>query len=127
VIEVNGDDVVFDAPLPAGDVAYRGHPDLFAAPSDGTARAVAGAPGFAFARVMVGPDGERMVPHHRAVDVASDNRILPMTNWVSTHVFESPCDDPEVHAVLAHRAYSIALAREHGWSFEETVAVERSE
>ena len=43
--------------LPSGDVVYRIRPS-----TAGTADQVAGKPGFGFARVMVGPDGERMVP-----------------------------------------------------------------
>jgi hypothetical protein len=123
VVGVNGDLVTFDRVLPDGDVAYLG--DGGRLPSDGTAMTSrAGAPGFAFARVMVGDDGRRMVPHFLAVDVASDNRLPPQASVTTTHRFASPCDDPEVHAVLVHRAWPQALAEERGWAAVESLMVE---
>ncbi len=114
VIAVSANDgVTFDRPLPEGDVAYRvaGTDDL----------AAAGAPGFAFARVLVGADGARMVPHHAAVDVASDNRLLPQASWTSEHRFAATCAEPKVRALLVHRAYPYALARERGFSLVDSV------
>jgi hypothetical protein len=120
---VDGDGVRFDAPLPEGDIAYRGAAAV--PPADGDeARAVAGAPGFAFARVLVGADGTRMVPHFLAVDVASDNRLLPQQAWTSTHRFAAACEQPTVHAVLAHRAWPVALANARGWPLTESVMAE---
>jgi hypothetical protein len=80
VVAVMGDQVEFDVPLPPGDIAFRGRPDWFSAADPLDAAAVAGAPGFAFARVLADDDGQIMVPHHRAVDVVSDNRILPASS-----------------------------------------------
>ncbi|MFZ5475289.1 MAG: hypothetical protein ACOZNI_00825 [Myxococcota bacterium] len=126
VVAVEGDVVTLDRALPEGDVAYRG--EAASLPIDGDeALAVAGAPGFAFARVLVGADGARMVPHFVAVDVASDNRLLPQESWTSTHTFAATCADPEVHAVLVHRAYPLDLARERGWALTESVMTEASE
>jgi hypothetical protein len=107
---VNGDAVTFDEPLPAGDVAYRG---------DGRARA--GAAGFAFARVLADADGLRMVPHHKAVDVVSDNRIPAGATWTSTHQFEATCADPTASAWLTHRPYPETLRRERGWEDRDQV------
>src|SRR5690606_20946227 len=103
-----------------GDVAYRG--SGAALPLDGdpvTARA--GAPGFAFARVLVGPDGRRMVPHFLAVDVASDNRLLPQRTWTTEHRFAATCADPEVTAVLSYRRMPLELADERGYDLREAV------
>ena len=123
VVSVDGGVVTFDRALPAGDLAYLGEPAGL--PGDGEdAAARAGAPGFGFARVMVGPDGERMAPHFLAVDVASDNRLLPQTEWTSEHRFDGDCEAPEVRAILLHRAYPLALARERGWALEESVMVD---
>lgn len=123
IVSVAGDRVTFDRALPTGDVAYRG--SAAELPADGDeARAVAGAPGFAFARVLVGADGARMVPHFQAVDVASDNRLLPQQAWTSTHTFAAPCAEPEVRAVLVHRAWPLALANERGWPLTESVMAE---
>lgn len=110
IVAVDGDTVTFDRPLPDGDIAYR----------VGT-QAYAGAPGFGFARVLVGPDGARMVPHFLAVDVASDNRLLPTASWTSTHRFAATCASPEVHATLLHRNYPLALAAERGWAVTDQV------
>lgn len=126
VVMVDGDQVTFDAPLPAGDLALRGRPDAF--DGDPTAAvAVAGAPGFAFARVLADADGARMVPHHRAVDVVSDNRILPQQEWTSTHVFGGSCPEPVVDAMLVHRPYPVGLVRERGWDGTQQVMVEVSQ
>ncbi|PRP93659.1 hypothetical protein [Enhygromyxa salina] len=126
VISVNGDQVSFDVPLPVGDVAYRGRDGYFEAGEPLAAAAVAGAPGFGFARVLADENGMTMVPHHRAVDVVSDNRILPQQEWTSTHVFAASCVDPVVDAVLLHRPYPVALARERGWDDAQQIMVEVS-
>ena len=110
ITAMNGDVATFDAPLPAGDLAHRGDD-----------RARAGSAGFAFARVVIGTDGERMAPHHRAVDVASDNRILPGRSWQSSHVFASPCAEPEVTATLIHRPYPVGLQLERGWADRDQI------
>lgn len=108
ITAVDGDLVTFDRPLPDGDLAWRGD-----------AEALAGSPGFAFARVMVGADGARMVPHFLATDIASDNRLLPGESWTSTHTFAAPCDTPEVHATLVHRNYPLWLAEQRGWALSD--------
>ena len=113
--EVDGDGIGSLESLPAeADAAYR--------LSD--ALEFAGRPGFGFARVLVGAGGERMVPHFAAVDVASDNRLLPQQSWTSEHQFQTPCEDPEVIARLIHRPYPLALARERGWEPADQVMVE---
>ena len=110
IVGVSGDSVTFDEPLPAGARAYRGD-----------ARSRAGAPGFAFARVLADAGGARMAPHHRAVDVVSDNRILAGEVWTSTHRFEATCADPSVSAWLTHRPYPEGLRRERGWADRDQV------
>jgi len=123
IATVVGDKVTFDKPLPSGDVAYRSEAGGLPV-KGGTPIVRAGAPGFGFARVMVGKDGRRMVPHFLGVDVASDNRILASGEWKSDHQFAATCSDPTVHAVLVHRAYPIALARERGWTPRESILVD---
>ncbi len=122
---VGGDGtVVLAGPLPAGDVAYLVHgPD--ALPAEGAAWAdLAGLPGFGFARVLADADGRRMVPHHAAVDVVSDTRLLPTRAMTVTHRFPAACDAPEVAAALLHRGYPKALAAERGWPMTEAVMAE---
>ena len=123
ISSVTGPTVTFDGVLPAGDVAYR--VESGGVPKNGDpALGRAGTAGFAFARVMVGSDGRRMVHHALAVDVASDNRILPQQAVTTEHRFTATCAEPEVHAVLVHRAYPLELARERRWTLVERVIAE---
>lgn len=109
--------------LPEGDVVYR--VTTGALPEDGDdAGTWAGHPGFGFARVLADADGNRMVPHHRAVDVVSDLRLWPQQAWTSEHTFAADCEAPTVHAQLLHRAYPLDLAEERGWTLTETVMAE---
>jgi hypothetical protein len=107
--------VTLDGALPQADAVYLQRPAL------GT---WAGSPGFGFARVMVGAQGERMVPHFRAVDVASDNRLMPGASFASRHLFEALCTDPVVRARLIHRAAPLSLALPRGWERRDSVMVE---
>ena len=114
ITAVDGDSVTFEEPLPLGDRAYRLPADTW--PSDDQPSApAAGRPGFAFAKVLADADGALMVPHHRAVDVVSDNRLLPSSSWTSTHTFEASCESPTLHAALLYRSAPLALATERGW------------
>jgi hypothetical protein len=117
VVGVEGDEVTLDGPLPDGDVAYL-------VGSGGQEHA--GAPGFGFARVLVGPDGARMVPHFLAVDVASDNRLLPTASATSEHEFVATCDTPKVVGRLIYRPRPLRLARERGWPVADSVITEAS-
>ncbi len=83
--------------------------------------AVGGLPGFGFARVLVGDDGERMVPHHLAVDVESDNRLLPTESFTTEHRFAAECASPTVTATLRYRAYPWDQAQRYGWEVEDRV------
>jgi hypothetical protein len=100
----------------AGDVVYL--VDALAVPSDGDAsRAFAGAPGYSFARVMVDAGGARMVPHHRAIDIVSDNRIPPGAAAATQHVFDTPagCSAMDVTATLLYRPVPLLLGEQRGW------------
>jgi hypothetical protein len=104
-----------------GDVVYLGDawPDK---PSDGQASTfLAGAAGYAFARVLVGSDGKRGVPHYRAIDIASDNRIPPGKNAVSQHVFALPaqCNGGTVRAQLVYRPLPVDLSASRGWDAKD--------
>lgn len=124
ILAVSSDGTLtLDRPLPiasANMIAYRGNGD--AQPVDGEpATARAGAPGFAFAKVLVAANGARAVPHFLAVDIASDNRLLPNASWTSEHLFAATCPNPVVSATLVHRAYPLSLATERGWHLVESV------
>jgi hypothetical protein len=112
--------VTLDRSLPEGDLVYRGAGEGL--PADGDPAAPrAGDAGRVFARVLVGADGARMVPHHLAVDVASDNRLLRGQPVTTSHTFDaSGCTDVTVSAALYHRAYPPDLARQRGWALTES-------
>lgn len=105
--------VQLDGPLPVGDRIYRVLPGL-----------AAGAPGFAYARVLVDRDGRPMVPHYLATDVQSDNRLMPMRAHTSTHRFAAPCADPQVVARAIYRRYPAAMAAERGWPETDAIMTE---
>ncbi len=126
VVAVDGStgQVTLDGPLPAGDTAYLSRVGW---PTDASAaQTLAGHPGFGFARVLVGAGGSRMVPHHQAVDVVSDNRLLPGASWTSSHTFDaSSCvSAPTATAALVHRAYPFRLAIDNGWPLVDSVMTE---
>lgn len=85
---------------------------------------LAGAAGFGFAKVLVDGDGVEGVPHFRAADVRSDNRIPAGAAWTSTHRFAAPCAAPDVHATLLFRAWPYATAATYGWALDDRVMAE---
>jgi hypothetical protein len=122
ITALSGNQVTLDQALPSGDIAILGEPGW---PAEGTpSKALAGTSGFAFARVMVAPDGRRHVHHSAANDLASDNRLMPQTSWTSHHQFATNCATPTVRAVLVHRAYPLGLARSRGWELNDSIMVE---
>lgn len=122
ILAVDGDVVTLDAPLPDGDLVVRGDAGL---PTDGSPVGfVAGAPGWAWGRILADGAGRPDVPHALAVDVPMDNRLPPGQAWTSTHVFQTACDAPAAHAVLAHRAFPPGLVAERGWDTRWTLMAE---
>lgn len=108
---IDGDVVVFETPLPEGDIAYL-------VDSEG---AYAGASGFAYARVTLGRDARRLVHHYEAIDIVSDNRLLAGASWTSEHHFAAPCSEPVVSAQALHRGLPLHLAKERGWALRDQV------
>ena len=118
VLEVVDGIPVLDKPLPEGNRVYH------LRSQEGGAAPMAGAPGFGFARVLTSAEGERMVPHYLAVDVASDNRLLPQQEWTSEHRLDGACAEPVVHARLLYRAFPWREAVRRGWILEDQVMTE---
>jgi hypothetical protein len=125
VLALAGDDLELDAALAvaAGDVVY-----LVDDPPSGfldgdPSSALAGAAGAVFARVLVDPDGRRMVPHHRAIDIASDTRIGPQRTTTTDHVFAVPpgCTDALITATVLYRPLPLALADERRWQGSDAI------
>ncbi|WP_437611069.1 hypothetical protein WMF20_04730 [Sorangium sp. So ce834] len=120
VVEAGGGAIALSGAIPAqdGDIVYLGAP-LPAAPVDveRPAAAFAGAAGYTFAKVLVDPAGARHAPQHRAVDIASDNRIPPGHVAVTSHGFAVPAGcsgTANVTATLLYRPVPLTLARERG-------------
>jgi hypothetical protein len=102
--------------LEPGDILILG--ELFVAPSDGAAsNLLAGQAGIDFARVLSDAGGAWPVPHHRAVDILRDNRLLPYIGDSRSYRFDLPsgCDSPTVQLTLLYRRYPPGLARQRGW------------
>lgn len=99
-----------------GDIVYLGDPAIVAE-DDVEARYYAGRPGTAFSKVLLDASGTRHVPHYRAVDIASDNRIAPGTHMVSSYRFEigAGCDRGTVEATVVYRPLPLSLADPRGW------------
>jgi len=109
--------------LQAGDILYLG--DAWPATvTDGEdSRHLAGKAGYTFARVLVDQQGQRQVPHYRAVDIASDNRIAPGSASLTQHSFARPanCTPGSVRAYVLYRPLPLALANERGWSAKDYI------
>lgn len=128
VTAVDGDLISLDAPLDVsdGDRLFSGSA-WPTDPIDGQeSRAVAGHAGTAFARVLVDAEGNRHVPHYRAVGMASDNRIKPGTHALSEHGFDLPtdCTDITVRATVLYRPVPIHLAELRGWEANDYIIAE---
>ncbi|MRG96775.1 carboxypeptidase-like regulatory domain-containing protein [Polyangium spumosum] len=91
--------------------------------------ALAGAPGQTFARVLVDAEGKRSAPHHRAVDMASDSRLPPLSPVTSAHAFELPagCPGATVTATALYRPVPAEMAKERGWEARDWVVAARKE
>ena len=124
IIDVVDGLVTTAEPIPTGSHIY-----LVEAPSDWTQTGavtedLAGLSGFGFARVTLGAAGERFVPHFEAVDVVSDNRLLPQQSFTTNHQFAVSCDAPQIKAQLLYRFTPPHLDDERGWSHSERIMVE---
>lgn len=109
--------------LQAGDVVWLGDPASGPTSDGDVSRALAGAPGYAFARVHTDSAGARQVPHYRAVDIASDNRIPPGVAVQTAHRFaiDPSCSDVTVRAEVLYRPHPLGLADERGWDAKDYV------
>lgn len=127
VVSVGAGTLTLDAVVPAaiGDIAYLGDALGDTLDDGAPSRALAGVPGYTFAKVTVDANGERLVHHYRAVDLASDNRIPTDAPAKTTHSFAVPkqCASAKVTATLLFRGLPVILARERGWLDDATDAV----
>jgi len=113
ILEVHSSSVSFSDALPSGDLAYLVKPQAYA-----------GHPGFGYARVTADEAGNTMVPHYRATDIVSDNRLMPQQSWSTHHRFETTCANPVIEARLIHRPYAYQLATTRSWSLDDAIMLE---
>ena len=81
----------------------------------------AGAPGWLYAKILVGADGQRAVHHYEAVDIASDNRIAAGAKGTSVHRYPKPADGTvlTVAARVVYRRQAAGVASGYGWPLED--------
>ncbi len=119
VVGVSGATLTLDAALPLapGDVLYLGDAWPSTVADAEPARQLAGLPGLLFARTLLDASGRRHVPHHLAVDIASDNRLSPAAPNISRHRFTTAgaCSEAIASATLLYRRVPPRLALERGW------------
>lgn len=130
IVAVDGETLTLDGALVLvdGDVVFLGDAPAGMSEIEGApARALAGVPGRDLGRVTQDAAGRTSVPHHRAIDLVSDDRIPPAGEVVSSHGFavRDDCDQAVVRATLLYRRAPFALGRERGWDLREHVAATR--
>lgn len=123
VVSAGGGQLQLDQSLTvlAGDIVYLGDP---AATSDAqTSLHLAGAAGYTFSKVLTDNANARGVAHYRATDIASDNRIPPGDNAITTHSFTAlgGCTSATVTAIVLYRPHPTAMAAERGWDASDYV------
>lgn len=114
--------VLLDNPLPKGSVALL----TDSAKLDKHAPLMlAGAPGYAFARVYADKDGKLNVPSFRAVDIVIDNRIPAQKSVSTQHLFDGAgCQEPRIHAALLYRSFPPDWVRHWKWTRDDLVMTE---
>ena len=75
----------------------------------------AGASGWFYGKVLVDAEGSRGVPHYRAVDVASDNRIARNTSSSTAYRFPLEGSTLTVEATLIRREQAAPVSDLYGW------------
>jgi len=122
VIAVSDNIVTLDRSLalPDGTLLYAGDPGpstSLEVDDELPSGALAGAPGWAFGKVMRGSDGTLGVPFFRATDIASDNRIPAGAQVTTTHAFDvtGVAGDVTVTVTLLYRRLPYPRAMERAW------------
>jgi hypothetical protein len=112
----------------SGDVIYLGDAPAWPPADDAASLSLAGRAGYSFARTLVDPGGARGVPHYRAVDMLSDNRLSPGVIATTKHAFAIPpgCTSATLSAAVLYRPVPVALARERGWEAHDFVVATAS-
>ena len=119
ILDVLEEDILLSTALDVqqGDIVYLGESVPTESLEGHDSLPIAGHAGYAFSKVLVDAQGNRHVPHYRAVDIASDNRIAPGSNVRTQHEFSIPqgCTSGQITARLLYRPVPISLAKPRGW------------
>ena len=112
-----------------GDIVWLGDEVQSEFADGASSLALAGAAGQSFARVLVDAAGERLVPHYKAVNIISDNRLPPLEPVTTSHIFTLPsaCSSASVTATVLYRPIPLHLGRRRGWDTRDWVAATRKE
>ena len=112
-----------------GDVVYVGEALPETSWEGMDSLSIAGQPGYSFSKVLQDAQGNRHVPHYRAVDIVSDNRIAPGSNVRTEHQFSIPqgCESGQIRARLLYRPIPISLAEPRGWEAKDHVIANAEE
>jgi len=119
IIDIDDDTLILDAELNlnVGDRLFLGDslPDAFE--DELPSRHLAGQAGYTFSRVLADSEGNRNVPHYKATDMESDNRIGPGQNALTSHTFRMPssCSSAEVRATVMYRPHPLNMAVQRNW------------
>lgn len=115
--------------MQSGDIFFLGEAAVWPPVDCGASSALAGISGYSFARTLVDPLGRRGVPHFRAIDMVSDNRLTPLAQVMTTHAFAVPpgCANATVSAAVIYRPLPVRLARERGWDARDYVIATTSQ
>jgi len=120
IIDIVGDVLTLDVSLDleTGDRVFLGDPLPDELEDELPSRHLAGVPGYTFSRVLSDSMGIRQVPHYRATDLVSDNRIGPGENALTSHTFRLPssCSTAEVRATLMYRPHPLNISVQRNWN-----------
>ncbi len=120
ITAVVDDTLMLGTPLDiaAGDRLFLGEALSGALEDGAVSRHLAGAAGYTFSRVLTDAGGERSVPHYKATDMVSDNRIGPGENALTSHAFHLPsgCGNVDVTATVMYRPHPLNLAVLRDWA-----------
>ena len=128
---IQGNELTLNKTLSAqsGDIVYLGDP-WSASPADGQdSLNLSGMAGYTFAKVLLDKEGNRHVPHYKAVDIESDNRIGPGISARTTHTFSLPtgCATGEVRARVLYRPVPVEMGALRGWETKDYLIAEGSQ
>ncbi len=108
VLSTDGWNLELEADLP--DIQMG---DRFYVATDGDQ---AGAPGWLYGKILVDAEGSRGVPHYRAIDVASDNRIAQGNASSFEARFPLLEEKLTIEAQLIRRDHGAYIAELYGWT-----------